>query len=53
METYKIVNFLNTSENEYPKFATKKMVRYLQRIKRWLFASQCNKVFNKVNRIKS
>ena len=24
METHKIVTFLNTSKNEYPKFATKK-----------------------------
>ena len=29
METYKIVNLLNSSENEYSKFATK-MVRYWQ-----------------------
>ena len=28
METQKITNLLNNSENEYPKFATKKMVRY-------------------------
>ena len=31
METQKIVNLFNSSENEYSKFATKEMVCYLQR----------------------
>ena len=31
METQKIVNLFNSSENEYSKFATKEMICYLQR----------------------
>ena len=34
METQEIVNLLNGSDNENPKFATKKMVCYWQWIKR-------------------
>ena len=53
METQMTVNLLNSSENEYSKFTTTKMIRYRQCIERGLFASRPNKCFNKVNMIKS
>ena len=53
METQKIVNLLNSSANEYSKFAKKKMVRHWQWIKRRLLRKWANKAFNQANRIKS
>ena len=53
METQKISNFLSSSENEYSKFATKKMVRYWQRNIWYLLSSKSNKAFSKVIRINS
>ena len=53
METQKIVNLLNSPENEYSKLQQKKMVRYWHWIKRKLLASWSDKFFNKANRIKS
>ena len=52
METQKIVNLLNGSDNEYAKFTTKKYVIESES-KRKLFTPASNKVFHKVNRIKS
>ena len=49
METQRIVNLLNSSENEYSKLATKKLIRYWQRSKGWLLIPRSNKVFNKVS----
>ena len=51
METQKIVNLLNGSDNEYAKSATKKWYVIDSESKSELFTPQSNKVFNKINRI--
>ena len=53
METQKIINLLNGSDNENSKFATKKW--YIIDSKSNGNYSRCNpiKFFNKINRIKS
>ena len=51
METQKIVNLLNGSDNEYAKSATKKRYVIDSESKSELFTPQSNKVFNKINRI--
>ena len=50
METQKIVNLLNGSDNEYAKSATKKWYVTDSESKSELFTPQSNKVFNKINR---
>ena len=52
MKTQKIVNLLNSSENEYSKLATENGTLLIVK-RRGIFASQSNKVFNKTNKIKS
>ena len=51
METQKILNLLNSSENKYLKFATRKW--YIIDSETKLFAPLSNKILNKVYRIKS
>ena len=51
METQKIINLLNCSDNENSKFATKNGM--LLTVNQKVFTPQSNKAFNKVNRIKS
>ena len=50
METQKIINLLNVSDNENSKFATKNSILLIANHKN---PQKSNKSFNKINRIKS
>ena len=52
METQKIVNLLNSSENEHLKFATKNGALLTQK-QRVAIHKKSSQIFNKLNRIKS
>ena len=54
METHKILNFLNSSENEYSEIATKKCYVIDSETKRnQSYENLINQILNKLIRIKS